>query len=70
VPIDEAKIYEIADREGWRAVRCKHGGFFELIEFWIENEILLELLPLNLIEQYQFIVQPENLIAMLDTATV
>jgi hypothetical protein len=69
VPIDEAKIYEIADREGWRAVRCKHGDFFELIEFWVENEILLELLPPNLMEQYRVMVQPENLMAMLDAAT-
>ncbi|NJK66820.1 MAG: hypothetical protein HC789_10015 [Microcoleus sp. CSU_2_2] len=69
VPIDEAKIYEIADREGWRAVRCQRGDFFELIEFWVENEVLLELLPPNLMQQYLAIVQPENLIAILDTAT-
>lgn len=60
VPISEAQIYEIADREGWRAVRCKHGDL-ELIEFWVENEILLELLPPTLMEQYLIMVQPENL---------
>jgi hypothetical protein len=69
VPIDEAKIYEIADREGWRAVHCKRGSFFELIEFWVENEVLLELLPPNLMEQYLVTMQPENLMAMLDAAT-
>lgn len=61
VPISEAQIYAIADREGWRAVRCKRGDFFELIEFWIENEVLLELLPPTLIEQYLVTMQPENL---------
>lgn len=66
VPISEAQIYEIADREGWRAVRCKRGDFFELIEFWIENEILLELLPPKLMEQYLVMVQPENLKAMFE----
>lgn len=65
VPISEAQIYEIANREGWRAVRCQHGGL-ELIEFWIENEILLELLPPTLMEQYLIMVQPENLKAMLE----
>lgn len=65
VPISEAQIYEIADREGWRAVRCKHAGL-ELIEFWVENEILLELLPPTLMEQYLVMVQPENLKAMFE----
>lgn len=68
VPITEAKIYEIADREGWRAVQCNRAGFFELIEFWIENEIMLELLPPTLIEKYRVTVQPENLKAILDAA--
>ncbi len=68
VPISEAKIYEIADREGWRAVHCKRGSFFELIEFWIENEIMLELLPPTLMEKYRVTVQPENLKAILDAA--
>jgi hypothetical protein len=69
VPIDEAKIYKIADREGWRALRCNRGGFFELIEFWVENEVLLELLPPNLMEQYLVTMQPENITAILDAAT-
>ena len=69
VPINETKIYKIADREGWRAVRCQRGSFFELIEFWVENEVMLELLPPNLIEQYRVTMQPENLKAILDAAT-
>jgi hypothetical protein len=68
VPISESKIYEIADREGWRAVHCNRAGFFELIEFWVENEVMLELLPPNLIQQYLVTMQPENLKAMLDAA--
>jgi hypothetical protein len=69
VSIDEAQIYQIADREGWRAVRCKRADFFELIEFWIENEIMLELVPPTLMEQYLLAVQPENLKTIVDTAT-
>ncbi|NCJ04933.1 hypothetical protein GS597_00030 [Synechococcales cyanobacterium C] len=66
VPISETKIYEIANREGWRAVRCQRAEFFKLIEFWLENEILLELLPPNLIKQYLTTMQPENLKVILD----
>lgn len=61
VPISEAQIYAIAQREQWRAVRCDRQGFFNLIEFWLENEILLELLPPDLMEKYLASVQPENL---------
>lgn len=68
VPISETEIYAIASQEGWRAMRCKRGDFFELVEFWVENEVLLELLPPNLIEQYLMIVNPENLRAILDVA--
>lgn len=61
VPISEAQIYAIAEREGWRAVRCKRSDDFELIEFWLENEVLLELLPPTMSEQYLIATRPENL---------
>jgi hypothetical protein len=70
VPISEAEIYKIADREGWRVIRCKRGEFFELIEFWVENEILLELVPSNLMDQYLATVQPENLQALLESGAL
>ncbi|KAM3100844.1 hypothetical protein ACKFKG_00025 [Phormidesmis sp. 146-35] len=65
VPISEAKIWEIADREGWRAVRCRRAGLIDLIEFWVENQVLLELLPPNLMSEYLAVVQPESLKAAL-----
>jgi hypothetical protein len=64
VPISEAEIYDVAKREGWRAVRSGRQGLLELIEFWIENEIMLELMPPNLMESYQTVVQPESLKAL------
>jgi hypothetical protein len=64
VPISEAKIYAIADREGWRSVRSGRQGLLELVEFWVENEIMLELMPPNLMAAYRAVVQPENLKAL------
>jgi hypothetical protein len=66
VPISETEIYVIAEREGWLAVRCGRQGLFELIEFWIENEIMLELLPPTMMEKYLSVVQPESLKAILN----
>jgi hypothetical protein len=61
VPISETQIYEIADREGWRAIRCQRAGLIDLIEFWVENEVMLELIPPSLMERYLATVEPENL---------
>ena len=39
------RIFEIAKREGWRAVADRRGGLFNLVEFWIEDRFMLELIP-------------------------
>jgi hypothetical protein len=41
----EESVLEIASREGWFAQRSDRGGLFTVIEFWVENKFLLELLP-------------------------
>jgi hypothetical protein len=61
VPLDEAEIMAIAKREGWRALRCDRDGFFEVIEFWIENRLLLELMPPTFVSQYLSFMQPQSL---------
>jgi hypothetical protein len=38
-------VLAIAKREGWLAQRSNRGGLFDVIEFWVENKFLLELLP-------------------------
>ncbi len=41
--IDE--IREIAKREGWRVLVCNRGeGLFQLIEVWVENTFMLEVM--------------------------
>ena len=65
VLVSEAKIWEIAEREGWRAVRCRRAGVIDLIELWVENQVMLELLPPNLMPTYLAAVQPESLRTLL-----
>ncbi len=44
VTIPTSRILEIAAREGWRSARVeRQGGAFELVELWIENRVLIEL---------------------------
>lgn len=61
VALSETAIKEIGEREGWRAVRCDRDGLFEVIEFWLENTVLLELLTPEMASRYQEAVKPENI---------
>lgn len=61
VPVSEAKIRAIAAREGWRVFRSDRQGFFEVIEFWLENRLLIELLPPAIAPKYLSFMQPQSL---------
>lgn len=67
VPVSESKICEIGLREGWRVARYNRGGFFDVIEFWIENHMMLELLPPADAEKYLAFTHPESLKQVLAT---
>jgi hypothetical protein len=60
VPTTQQQIEQIGRREGWRVLTRKQGDApFSLIEFWVENRILFELLPPGFETQYLQIMQPE-----------
>jgi hypothetical protein len=47
----EPEILTIAKREGWRALRLPRGPF-DVIEFWIENTVMLELMTPDMTDAY------------------
>ena len=53
----EEEILAVADREGWRAVRCDRGSF-RVIEFWVENSLLIEFLTPEMAADYLAAVRP------------
>jgi hypothetical protein len=62
VPVSKADIQAIADREGWRMVQCHRGDdYFDVIEFWVENQQLLEFLPPEIVTQYLRFMEPRSL---------
>lgn len=61
VPMNQEEIEQIGIREGWRVLRCNRDSFFDVIEFWVENTLMIELLPPTLTCQYLKFMQPENL---------
>jgi hypothetical protein len=38
-------VLAIAQNEGWLAQRSSRGGLFDVVELWVENKFLLEVLP-------------------------
>ncbi|WP_088889234.1 hypothetical protein [Leptolyngbya ohadii] len=59
VPVSEEQIQAIAAREGWRT---RHRtGFFEVIELWLENRVLIELLPPAIAPSYLAFMEPQRL---------
>ena len=60
VPVDQSEIERIAAREGWFAQRCDRGPFFTVMEFWVENRFLVELLTPEMSKRYVDFATKEN----------
>jgi hypothetical protein len=52
VPLSAERVEQIAAREGWRTGTFERGGAFGVIEFWVEDHLLLELLPPEMAQRY------------------
>ncbi|WP_414586663.1 hypothetical protein [Scytonema sp. PCC 10023] len=57
VPASQQQIEQIGEREGWQVALCDRGAF-KVIEFWVENWLMLEFLPPELATQYLQSIQP------------
>ncbi|HEX5660813.1 MAG TPA: hypothetical protein VFX59_26650 [Polyangiales bacterium] len=47
------ELLAIAGRAGWPAQICDRGGFFEVVELWVEGAYLVELLDPTFLAAYQ-----------------
>ena len=47
----KGEILALAQREGWRAIELSRGSF-NVIEFWIENHVMLELMTKEMSQDY------------------
>jgi hypothetical protein len=61
VSVSQKQIQEIANREDWRMVHCHRGDYFDVFEFWVENQLLLEFLPPEMVEQSLAFMEPRSL---------
>jgi hypothetical protein len=55
-PLSIEQVLAIAAREGWRAKHMSRKGAFDVIEYWLENTIMLELLTPEMQQTYKTLV--------------
>ncbi|RNJ49539.1 hypothetical protein [Methylocystis hirsuta] len=70
VPLDRAAIERIGAREGWRTKFFGRGApgkppVFHLLEFWVENRVMLELAPSDLVHEYASFMQISRIEALM-----
>ncbi|MFQ4144028.1 hypothetical protein [Chlorogloeopsis sp. ULAP02] len=61
VPSSLEEIEQIGAREGWRVLPCNREGIFDVIEFWVENRLMLEFLTPAIAPKYLNAFSPEQL---------
>lgn len=67
-PLDAEVIGDIARAHGWRCVECDRGGVFKVVEFWLENRFLIEVLTPHESARYRTFMQPDTARAMFEAA--
>ena len=53
-------------RVGWQVFSCNRDGLFDMVEFWVENRLMLELLTPAMTSKYLECFSPENLPALIE----
>lgn len=62
------EIIAIGREQGWRAVHCERGGVFDLVELWIDNRTLVEVLPPGGTTRYLAFYNPQVAAGMFEGA--
>lgn len=70
VPLGRDAIERIGAREGWRTKFLGRGApgqnpVFHLLEFWVENRIMLELAPADMVSDYTNYMQIDRIDAIM-----
>ena len=62
VATEADRVEAIAAREGWQCFRCNRGPF-HVIEVWLENESMVEILPPAFAAEYLAFTRPDKVAA-------
>lgn len=59
-PLSQQDVLAIAAREGWTAKYRKRGGMFGVVELWIENTLMIEVLTESMVSEYLDSMTPQG----------
>lgn len=62
--LEDDEVVALAERAGFRAVRCDRAGVFKLVEVWLDNAVLVEVLNPGEAERYRGFMNPSGVAAM------
>lgn len=63
--LDAEAVHAIARRHGWLSKYRKRGGIFGVIEFWVENSFMLEVMTPEMQREYTDFMSPASWRALL-----
>ena len=69
VATDAHTVEQIAQRAGWECFRCNRGPF-HVMEVWVENETMVEILPPDFANEYLAFTRPDKVLAAMLAAPV
>jgi hypothetical protein len=67
VATDASTVKDIAGRAGWKCFDCNRGPF-HVIEVWVENETMVEILPPEYAAEYLAFTRPDKVTAAMAAA--
>ena len=69
VATDKAAVEAIVRRAGWQCFDCNRGPF-HVLEVWVENETMVEILPPEYAREYLAFTRPDKVAAAMTAAPV
>jgi len=67
VATDASTVKQIAERAGWYCVTCNRGPF-HVIEVWVENDTMVEVLPPDFAAEYLAWTPPDTVTTRMGSA--
>ena len=67
VATDRHQVEEIAKQAGWQCFVCNRGPF-HVIEVWVENETMVEILPPDYAAEYLAFTRPDKVLTAMTAA--
>ena len=67
VKTEQAEVEKIAARAGWHCFTCNRGPF-HVIEVWVENRTMVEILPPEFAREYLAFTRPDKVLTAMQAA--